>query len=192
MHRYRLVSRDGAYEMFPNGHKRFLTRSALGKVNSGRQDAILRNETDWIPYVNDSPDPALDDKLRYSTVDELRERLLLGSTNQGREPARTRVQDDEEWDPLSTTIPDMPAGPDRPITLRARARKGRTIDVAQDDTIAAVFVRGNAQGGDAISLRVHNVFYGRMDYVKLLVDGSAGRASRSRSRMDAYLVCTIA
>lgn len=104
-------------------------------------------------------------------------------------PIRARADGGEAWDTDSTAI--LSEYPDS-ITVRAMARKGRTIDVSADDVIQVVFVLGGAKRGDTASLRVRRVFGGCMDYVNLLVDGSAGRGARSRSRRNAYMVCTRA
>lgn len=86
----------------------------------------------------------------------------------------------------------MPEEFEGSITLRAKARKGCCIDISNDDVVEVVFVLGNSKKGDTAFLRVQHVFYGNMDYVNLIVDGSAGRESRSRSRRNAYIICTKA
>lgn len=48
MSRYKLLDPDGTFEAFPNGHKMFLTPTALQKLNSGRKDAEIFEKSDLL------------------------------------------------------------------------------------------------------------------------------------------------
>lgn len=130
---YRLISSDGSFELFPNGHRQFMTRAALEKINVGREEALLRNDTEFapsklakereifLPRTSSRFDGSSSvggipiqrgrmvtpkdsyESKRFLGIDDFRDSIASRRTDV---EAKERAAHGEEWDRQSTTLPE--------------------------------------------------------------------------------------
>lgn len=168
MPKYRMLDTNMRFELFPNGHPRFLTKSALRMLNAARRDAVRASDDSVAPYRLHFDEDAGNRQARMleSSSEATTARDMYDRLRDGARSGQLVDAPGQKWDWRSTRVHGLGegvygAGRDDSVLFRIRGLGGKRggegddpaggagepIDVCPDSVIEVALVRDEEEEG---------------------------------------------